>query len=209
MPSDYEICQKNGWDVGTRLVGDEGWGPDVIEIRYLSPSIVVCRLVLPHNPNHPKGSDAPWTLQCRNWQKVENDEQLHQFLLNELRDARFKLELAELVWGPKRDLLIHDLFQTRPRQSDISDWRISIKEWSKIHVEGPSPEEVKVSHILVRGIEVPIETDKMKWMAVRTAKHPLPSMPAWTELDKAIFLRKEEKPETCCGGVDPDCECED
>ena len=60
-----ETCRANGWDVGTRLVGDEGYGPSVIEITAVGERRILAKTVSsPHGPA-PEGS---WTLDCRNWQ---------------------------------------------------------------------------------------------------------------------------------------------
>lgn len=53
------LCALRGWGVGTVLVGDDGYGPTAIEIRYLSPSIMVAR--------RESGEDSLWTLRARCW----------------------------------------------------------------------------------------------------------------------------------------------
>lgn len=65
--SDAEICRKNGWAVGTRLVGDEGYGPSVIEITGIGEKALLAKMVS-HNGeavDHPR--EGLWTLSCRDW----------------------------------------------------------------------------------------------------------------------------------------------
>jgi hypothetical protein len=66
--SDYQKCLANGWQVGTRLVGDEGYGPTIIEIMYLSPHTLVAKTIS-HN-GIPSEREGLWTLSCRDWQPL-------------------------------------------------------------------------------------------------------------------------------------------
>lgn len=65
-----DLCAEKGWGVGTFLIGDEGYGPAVIEIRYVSDAVLVCR-------SHARGGkevkfldEHSWTLSCRDWEEV-------------------------------------------------------------------------------------------------------------------------------------------
>ncbi len=62
---DVEICHINGWKVGTRLIGDEGYGPEVIEITAIGREhlMAVC-------DQH--GNEGNWTLSCRDWHPVDS-----------------------------------------------------------------------------------------------------------------------------------------
>lgn len=39
--TDAEVARANGWTVGTRLVGDEGYGPATIEITAIGRANVL------------------------------------------------------------------------------------------------------------------------------------------------------------------------
>lgn len=70
--SDANVCRKNGWDVGTQLVGDEGYGPTVIEITAVGRSGILA-VQLSHNgkPSSPHFIESSWTLRARDWKPVE------------------------------------------------------------------------------------------------------------------------------------------
>lgn len=59
------ICRARGWGAGTRLVGDEGCGPTVIEITAVGE-----RLVLAREVTHKRYSrETTWCLDCRDWRE--------------------------------------------------------------------------------------------------------------------------------------------
>lgn len=62
-----ELCRRNGWGVGTRLVGDEGYGygPTTIEITGIGEALIFAKEVAPK-----QRSEAAWTLCCREWVEV-------------------------------------------------------------------------------------------------------------------------------------------
>lgn len=64
------LCKKNGWGPGTRLVGDEGYGPTVIEITAVGREHILA-IVISHN-GHPEksASESTWTLEFRDWREV-------------------------------------------------------------------------------------------------------------------------------------------
>jgi len=61
--TDAETCRLNGWDVGTVLVGDEGYGPTTIQITAIGEECILART----------GSwcESTWTLTCREWERGE------------------------------------------------------------------------------------------------------------------------------------------
>ncbi len=63
------ICRKRGWEVGTRLVGDEGYGPTVIEITALGRENMLA-VALSHKGEPQPAREALWTLGSRDWQPV-------------------------------------------------------------------------------------------------------------------------------------------
>lgn len=54
---------RTHWPVGTRLVGDEGYGPTTIRITYVSDQYILAI-------NEATGSESSWTLGCRDWVPV-------------------------------------------------------------------------------------------------------------------------------------------
>ncbi len=69
--SDAERCRRNGWGPGTRLVGDEGYGPTTIEITAVGERSILAKVVH-SSASHPSswGGESTWTLACRDWQEV-------------------------------------------------------------------------------------------------------------------------------------------
>ena len=56
-------ARRRGWDVGTRLIGDEGYGPTIITITAIGrQNVLAC----------PDGRDYEnmWTLAARDWQAL-------------------------------------------------------------------------------------------------------------------------------------------
>lgn len=67
--SDADECRRKGWKRGTRLVGDEGYGPTVIQITAVGDEEILAREIS-HNGVPVDGSEWSWTLDCRKWKKV-------------------------------------------------------------------------------------------------------------------------------------------
>jgi hypothetical protein len=68
--SDADMCRKNGWTVGTRLVGDEGYGPTVIEITAIGECDILAKEIS-HNGIPTLDRERNWTLSCREWEMFE------------------------------------------------------------------------------------------------------------------------------------------
>ena len=66
---DTDLCRQQGWAPGTRLVGDEGYGPTVIELRYVGNNLVVAKAIS-HNGVPVSEPEGTWSLQCRDWKEV-------------------------------------------------------------------------------------------------------------------------------------------
>lgn len=65
--SDAEKCRRNGWTAGTRLIGDEGYGPTVIELTAIGEHHILAKEIS-HNGELTKHShEQMWTLACRGW----------------------------------------------------------------------------------------------------------------------------------------------
>lgn len=65
-----QICRDNGWEVGDVLEGDEGYGPTRIRLTAIGESDILAR-ALSHKGKPLGHSEAPWTLSCRDWKRVE------------------------------------------------------------------------------------------------------------------------------------------
>ena len=68
------ICRERGWEKGTRLVGDEGCGPTVIEITAVGEEKILAKTIS-HNgddTNRNYWTEHSWVLWCRDWHVVPN-----------------------------------------------------------------------------------------------------------------------------------------
>uniref|UniRef100_A0AAU6W1J0 DUF7241 domain-containing protein n=1 Tax=Pseudomonas phage Touem01 TaxID=3138548 RepID=A0AAU6W1J0_9VIRU len=66
------IARERGWGTGTRIVGDEGSGPTVIEITAIGEGDLLAKKIS-HNGKRVKANcedESSWTLDCRDWQEV-------------------------------------------------------------------------------------------------------------------------------------------
>jgi hypothetical protein len=70
-PSSAEKCRRNGWKVGTRLAGDEGYGVTVIEITAVGEREVLAKAIS-HNGEPVVIKEAVWGLNHRKWRKVKS-----------------------------------------------------------------------------------------------------------------------------------------
>lgn len=68
--SNAEIARSNGWTPGTVLEGDEGFGPTRIVITAIGEDQLLARK-LSHNGKDTLSTESLWSLQCRDWKKVE------------------------------------------------------------------------------------------------------------------------------------------
>lgn len=64
------VAREHGWVPGTRLVGDEGYGPTVIEITALGVKKMLARALSHNGVDGLKGENS-WVLWCRDWQEVD------------------------------------------------------------------------------------------------------------------------------------------
>ncbi len=69
--SEAEICRQMGWQEGTRLVGDEGFGPTVIEITSLRPNGKILAKGVSRYGKKIVENESFWTLSCRDWEEVK------------------------------------------------------------------------------------------------------------------------------------------
>lgn len=68
--SSAERCRRNGWTAGTRLIGDEGWGPSVIEITAIGRESILA-IAISHGDKAFAPYESSWTLEMRDWQRVD------------------------------------------------------------------------------------------------------------------------------------------
>lgn len=64
--SSADACRRLGWGTGTRIVGDEGYGPTVITITAVGEEKILARA-------DGRDYENQWTLSCRDW-KVHTKE---------------------------------------------------------------------------------------------------------------------------------------
>lgn len=60
--SSAELCRRNGWTVGTALIGDEGYGPAVIVLTAIGKRNVLAQQISPIRQD-----ENVWTLRNRDW----------------------------------------------------------------------------------------------------------------------------------------------
>lgn len=65
-----EYCRRNGFDVGTRLVGNEGHGPTIIEITAIGKEMVLAKTISHNGVLDPNESEGSWVFWCREWSRV-------------------------------------------------------------------------------------------------------------------------------------------
>lgn len=65
-----ETCDLNGWGVGTRLIGDEGYGPAVIRITYFTREGAMLAITESRKDEPVNEGEHFWTLNCRDWAEV-------------------------------------------------------------------------------------------------------------------------------------------
>lgn len=66
--TDAETCRLNGWDVGTELVGDQGYGPSTIVITAIGERQILARCT--HHGDGRIHGERTWTLTAREWSEV-------------------------------------------------------------------------------------------------------------------------------------------
>lgn len=60
--SDADICRKQGWTVGTRLIGTDAYGTEVITITAIGEENILARC-------DAHGGELNWTLHAREWKE--------------------------------------------------------------------------------------------------------------------------------------------
>lgn len=63
-------CRRNGWQPGTRLAGDEGYGVTVIEITAIGERNILAKAISHDGKPLSPVYESTWDLSCRKWRKV-------------------------------------------------------------------------------------------------------------------------------------------
>ena len=63
-------CKNNGWKVGDRLTGNEGYGDTIIQITAIGEDGILAKQLSHDGIDTPHTSESNWTLSCRDWKKV-------------------------------------------------------------------------------------------------------------------------------------------
>lgn len=62
-----DVARAKGWTEGTRIVGDEGYGPTVIEITEVTRSRLFAKRISHNGTPVTERRDNSWVLYCRDW----------------------------------------------------------------------------------------------------------------------------------------------
>lgn len=65
-----DICRAHGWGAGTYLVGDEGRGPEVIEIAAVGERYILAKTITVNGEGVDWAPESLWSLTCRDWVTV-------------------------------------------------------------------------------------------------------------------------------------------
>lgn len=84
--SDAEICRSYGWTAGTKLTGDEGFGPTVILITAIGELKILAKIVS-HSGKPQIGSEMLWSLRERDWDRFEGVKPMRRETDFKKRDA--------------------------------------------------------------------------------------------------------------------------
>lgn len=63
-------CRRKGWQPGTRLAGDEGYGVTVIEITAIGERNILAKSISHDGKPLSPVYESMWDLSCRKWRKV-------------------------------------------------------------------------------------------------------------------------------------------
>lgn len=60
-------CKRHGWTVGTRLIGNEGYGDTVIEITAIGRESILAVMISHNGELEHDARESTWTLSERDW----------------------------------------------------------------------------------------------------------------------------------------------
>lgn len=66
------ICRIKGWGVGTRIVGNEGYGPAVIRITAVGERKILAVTESRNGKPTRDPFESSWVLDCRDWTEVKS-----------------------------------------------------------------------------------------------------------------------------------------
>jgi hypothetical protein len=67
-----EECRDRGFKVGDKLVGDEGYGPTVIQLDYVGRTRILATEISHNGEPRPTATqEDTWSLMCRDWELVQ------------------------------------------------------------------------------------------------------------------------------------------
>jgi len=69
--TDVEILNSLGGKLGSKLIGDEGFGPEIIVITAIGEENVLARRLTDTNGNLVNVPESFWTLHYRDWKLLE------------------------------------------------------------------------------------------------------------------------------------------
>ncbi len=63
-------CRRHGWAAGTKLIGDEGYGPEVIQITAIGERSILAKSIS-RDDKPVNDCEGTWTLSCRDWKEIK------------------------------------------------------------------------------------------------------------------------------------------
>jgi hypothetical protein len=67
--SSADECRERGFKVGDRLVGNEGYGPTVIEITAIGKESILAIMISQNGKPEKNDSESIWNLGYRDWDR--------------------------------------------------------------------------------------------------------------------------------------------
>lgn len=62
-----DFCRRMGWEVGTIIAGNEGYGTTAIEITAIGEEKILAKIVYKDGS---QSSESTWTHVCRHWKQI-------------------------------------------------------------------------------------------------------------------------------------------
>lgn len=121
-----DLCRANGWGPGTRLVGDEGYGPTVIEITAIGEARLLAKC-LGHNGVAHRPHESTWVLDARDWRVATDDE------------IPAPLELGQRVRFTYNDQTEEGRIASEPDTHGAYRVQVDDERWFLIRGEGLTP----------------------------------------------------------------------
>lgn len=67
--SSADFCRRMGFEVGSHLIGDEGYGPTVIRLTAIGERSILA-IEVPNGEGGGSFYESTWTLEMRDWRLV-------------------------------------------------------------------------------------------------------------------------------------------